>query len=156
MPAAADEGAGGAGAVRHPCAHIYSSLCYRGKAYLSQPNKAVHKVQVLNVQNVHRMHCQSLEKDHRKAICLSIACLFYWQLSNLPGDIALFVFRLTGFPLQENVKYYLSHCGDRLNCACKESGPCTMIPLHNLGYSSILFVDLPCIYNSPYEVIYKL
>ncbi len=43
MPAAADEGAGGAGAVRHPCAHIYSSLCHRGKAYLSPRNKAAHK-----------------------------------------------------------------------------------------------------------------
>lgn len=106
------------------------------------------------LQNVHRMHC--VRASERKATSLSFLCLFCWQLSNLQGDIALFVFRLTGFPLWENVKYYLSYCGDYWSCARNESRLCTMISLHNLGDSSILFVDLSCTYSNPYEVRYTL
>lgn len=59
MPAAADEGAGGAGAVRRPCAHIYSSLCHRGKGLFVSKKRGCAQgssFQCISLQNVHRMH----------------------------------------------------------------------------------------------------
>lgn len=53
----------------------------------------------------------------------------------------------------KNVKYYLSRWGDYLSCACNESHLCTVLCLHNLGYSNIRFIDLPRIYNDPYKFI---
>lgn len=44
-------------------------------------------------------------------------------LSNVSGDIALFVFTLAGFPLWRNVKFYPPHCGDCLSLCRGDSGP---------------------------------
>lgn len=65
MPVATDEGAGGAGAL--------FVTKKQGCAQDSSFERA-------HLQSAHRTHSLSLEKADRKAISLSILCLFHWPL----------------------------------------------------------------------------
>lgn len=150
---------GGSGAVRHPCAVIYSSLCHWERPICHQKQGCVQGLcfKCTTLHNVHRIYyVRALKRVIEKLFPFQfhVYCTGSCQICQeiLP---TLFLDSLC-FPLWKNVKYYLSHCGDYLSCASNESGPCTMISLHSLSYSSILFVDLPCIYNNSYEVLSKL
>lgn len=108
----------------------YTALCaIGGKAYLLLRNEAAHtQFETYNfTKNVQRT---LWKRGHRKK-AFSF-CVYFTDSCKICQEILLlFVFRLTGVPSWENVKYYLSHCGDYSHAMSHVRAQ--WIALHNLG-----------------------
>lgn len=102
----------------------YTALCATGKGLFvtkKQDCPQDSSCEQKNLLKLHRRRCVTTISPLNSGFILL-------PLSNVSGDIALFVFTHAGFPLWRNVKFYPQHCGDYLSRAAVTQVPAPRDP----------------------------